>query len=218
MYSAKKKGIRMELSEEEYKELMQQPCTYCGFLDEKKGFGGVDRMDSSKGYTKENCVSCCKKCNFMKTCLDPVTFIDRARHLANITQKPNAWPKTKITSYVQHKNSAENRKISCDLTIDDHDALVTSQCSYCRINNAGGIDRKDSKLGYSVENCVACCAECNYFKKTMTPEQLIDQCNRIASFWESGSSSDQSYQDIFGEIPRNNKSLSRRTTYPDWYV
>ena len=216
MRSARKKNIAMELSEDEYKNLMQQSCTYCGFLDEKKKFGGVDRMDSSKGYTKENAVSCCKKCNFMKTCLDPVTFINRARHIANVVQNPNAWPKTKKTSYVKHKESAKNRKISCDLTTDEHEMLVVSQCHYCcRLDSAGGVDRKDSQIGYRVDNCVPCCAECNYFKKTMNPEQLMDQCTRIATFW---SDSVQSYHDKFGHVPRNLRSVTKRTTFPDWYV
>lgn len=210
MESAKKKGIPMELSEDDYKVLMQNPCTYCGFLDEDKKFGGVDRLDSSKGYTKENSVSCCKTCNFMKTCLDPVTFIDRARHIANATQMPNAWPKTKKTTYMKHKKSAEQRNIPCDLTSDEHETLVNSQCYYCHVDAAGGIDRLDSKLGYNVENCAACCTECNYFKKTMSPEQLMDQCMRIAAFW---SSRDQSYHDKFGYVPRNTKSVTQRTKF-----
>ena len=27
---------------------------------------GIDRIDSSKGYTKDNCVSCCTHCNYAK--------------------------------------------------------------------------------------------------------------------------------------------------------
>ena len=46
----------------------------------------------------------------------------------------------------------------------------TALCHYCRASldwssaHRYNLDRKDSGLGYSVENCVACCTRCNYGK------------------------------------------------------
>jgi hypothetical protein len=193
MRSAKKKGIPVELSEEEYKGLMQQPCTYCGFLDEKKGFGGVDRMDSKLGYTKENAASCCKTCNYSKLCLDPVTFINRARHIASVSTNAlvgedhsEAWPDARETNYWRHKASAAARQIECTLSSQDHERLVNSLCEYCE-GKGGGIDRKDSNTGYMIDNCVPCCTECNYMKKTLSPQDFRDQMINIAEFWEGRS-------------------------------
>jgi hypothetical protein len=55
------KGEEM-LTEEEFKHLSQKNCHYCG----KSGPNGIDRIDNNKGYAKENCVPCCKHCNYVK--------------------------------------------------------------------------------------------------------------------------------------------------------
>jgi hypothetical protein len=64
-----------EFTKEEYAIFVAQPCHYCGSpAPYKKGLtykggiyaNGIDRVDNSKGYTKENSVPCCKTCNFAK--------------------------------------------------------------------------------------------------------------------------------------------------------
>lgn len=50
-------------TKEEYVEISSMPCKYCGGKNITKG---IDRMDSTKGYAKENSASCCKVCNYMK--------------------------------------------------------------------------------------------------------------------------------------------------------
>lgn len=57
-------------------ELIQENCYYCGSSpmntawDKGRTFSvkynGLDRVDSSKGYIKENVVTCCSNCNFAK--------------------------------------------------------------------------------------------------------------------------------------------------------
>ena len=39
-----------------------KPCVYCG--DTKRI--GADRIDNTKGHTKENCVPCCIECNIAR--------------------------------------------------------------------------------------------------------------------------------------------------------
>ena len=79
--SAKIRNISFELSREEFEALVVKACRYCG--ESKEGEAtGVDRMDSAKGYTTENCVPCCKTCNFMKGTLSMQTFIQNAHKIA----------------------------------------------------------------------------------------------------------------------------------------
>jgi len=63
-----------ELTKEEFSKLTKQECVYCGKLPEQGNsdyryrngsyiYNGIDRVDSSKGYTLENCVACCGQCN-----------------------------------------------------------------------------------------------------------------------------------------------------------
>ena len=59
---AKQRNISYNLSDEFAEKLLQQECYYCGTSE----FIGIDRLDSLKGYSEDNCVSCCKYCNLMK--------------------------------------------------------------------------------------------------------------------------------------------------------
>lgn len=62
------------LSHDDVFKLVTSNCHYCGSEPLNKyvhrGFifmsNGIDRVDSSIGYIKENCVTCCKHCNWAK--------------------------------------------------------------------------------------------------------------------------------------------------------
>jgi len=56
---------------EEYSQLMLKNCIYCGI----NGKLGIDRMDNSVGYTKENSAPCCTLCNFMKKAMSVEGFL-----------------------------------------------------------------------------------------------------------------------------------------------
>ena len=58
-------------------------------------------------------------------------------------------------------------------------------CAYCEHDTATGFDRVNSKIGYTVENCVPACRECNVMKFTMTLEEFIERVSRINSVFES---------------------------------
>lgn len=81
----KNKGFSDTISLEDFILLSKSPCKYCGLeyskeiedrLSESKKqkrlsdhvlkCNGIDRIDSSKGYTVENSVACCKYCNTAK--------------------------------------------------------------------------------------------------------------------------------------------------------
>ena len=59
--------------------LISSPCAYCGKIQEQ--FNGLDRIDSSKGYTIDNVVSCCKYCNFAK---NDLTVDEFKEHISEI--------------------------------------------------------------------------------------------------------------------------------------
>lgn len=89
---------------------------------------------------------------------------------------------------------AARKKLEITITPDEFIKLVTSNCHYCgkewqsetrRVNNAQvkmlTIDRKDSALGYTLENCVSCCKLCNTIKMDMSYAQFTTQIKLIAS-------------------------------------
>lgn len=59
--SAKWRGISYNLTDEEAEAYFEMECFYCGLTG-----GGIDRYDNDKGYEVENCVPCCKHCNYAK--------------------------------------------------------------------------------------------------------------------------------------------------------
>jgi len=77
--NAVNRNIPFEILEYDFFELLKNNCQYCG--DEPKQifkvnnrsvfYNGIDRVDNSIGYTKDNCVSCCWICNRFKQNLTP---------------------------------------------------------------------------------------------------------------------------------------------------
>jgi hypothetical protein len=50
------------------------------------------------------------------------------------------------------------------IRFEDYDNLIKNNCHYCQgpLNTFGcGLDRKDSSIGYVLENVVPCCSRCN---------------------------------------------------------
>ncbi len=83
--SAQVRNIEWELDDDLAKTMMTSACVYCGHLDLDVRVNGIDRMNSSRGYVSDNCVPCCKDCNFMKGTYDPVTFINFCKRVADCT-------------------------------------------------------------------------------------------------------------------------------------
>lgn len=95
-----------------------------------------------------------------------------------------------------YKNNCKRRGLLFDLDDNDFKNLILANCHYCnkepsqtrkgRLTHAkivyNGIDRKDNLIGYTKENCVSCCKECNFLKTDKTYEQFL---NKIKSIYEN---------------------------------
>lgn len=89
--NALKRNINFELSFDEFDEITNKNCLYCNSEPKEidinyiKQYGcksqptiyknGIDRINNDEGYTKENCVPCCSKCNMMKRDNDIYDFL-----------------------------------------------------------------------------------------------------------------------------------------------
>jgi hypothetical protein len=60
---AQERRYVFDISFNYFSRMMLSDCSYCGKFDNPNG---VDRIDSSKGYSLDNCTPCCKRCNQMK--------------------------------------------------------------------------------------------------------------------------------------------------------
>lgn len=96
----KSKGFTEIFSFNDFSELAKNPCKYCGLEHSKEikdrlsesrknkrlsdhvlKCNGIDRIDSSSGYTKLNSVPCCKFCNFAKHTMSEVDFYQWVRRV-----------------------------------------------------------------------------------------------------------------------------------------
>ena len=76
------------LTLDEVETLATSDCHYCGAEPSKRKINsteykvnGIDRKDSSKGYTSDNCVSCCSICNQMKMDTPYEEFLAQVRRV-----------------------------------------------------------------------------------------------------------------------------------------
>lgn len=74
--AAQARKLDFSLSLDEFGVITKKNCFYCGIepmqragdknANGKYVYNGIDRVDNSIGYTLENCVPCCGKCNQAK--------------------------------------------------------------------------------------------------------------------------------------------------------
>lgn len=105
-----------------------------------------------------------------------------------------------------YKAGAKKRGISWNLSYEQFSSVASKPCSYCGtdpkkwdcVSNApsvskdcpniiaddyvihfNGVDRIDSRGGYTVGNVVSCCTRCNRAKNDMTVEEFKDHVERL---------------------------------------
>ncbi len=179
------------MTNEVCEKMMKSNCVYCGFLSEHT-LNGIDRMDSQQGYVLSNCVSCCRNCNFIKKCLDPITFISRCKHISHIHGEQrnelshDVWCDSKSVTYNTYMKRANDKNLDFTLTKDMFITLTSGSCFYCSKSNTtshqNGIDRKNNDMGYTEENCVTCCGECNQMKANLCAADFIQHCKLVSSY------------------------------------
>ena len=105
--SSKKSKDAIVLTFDDFFNLSKQPCFYCGLEYSREikdrhsesqsrkllsntvvKCNGIDRVDSSVAYTKENCVPCCKFCNTAKNTLTKDEFFNLVKRIA---EHNNLW-------------------------------------------------------------------------------------------------------------------------------
>jgi predicted HAD superfamily Cof-like phosphohydrolase len=90
-HNAGASGVKFNLTRSQFIKLCESPCHYCGKMNSNCSksingdwnYNGIDRVDSCIGYSIENCVPCCKFCNFMKKDLDYNEFTNWVKKAYN---------------------------------------------------------------------------------------------------------------------------------------
>lgn len=98
----------------------------------------------------------------------------------------------KVRIIKAYKSSARQRSLEFDLLDNQFYEFLTNKCHYCNsdysnklsYNNGeifhyNGVDRKNPKKGYSLENCVTCYKTCNFAKGTLSYDDFINLIKAI---------------------------------------
>ena len=185
---AKRRNIDFQLSKEDFMNIVKKNCYYCCDMNEEKKFNGIDRIDSSKGYLLENCISCCTLCNYYKNKHSISLFMKRVEHILsykmnNVQLYNECFPDFISGNYKGYRISAKNRKIDFLLNEDTFDSIIENGCYICGKNNSkthkNGIDRFDNSIGYIEENCKSCCNTCNMLKNRFSFSEIIEKFEKI---------------------------------------
>lgn len=88
--------------------------------------------------------------------------------------------------YATYASGARMKDLEFFLSHDEFRLLTKGNCHYCNVepsnkiqsNNReyiyNGIDRKNNDLGYTIDNCVPCCTQCNKAKRNLSYEELSE--------------------------------------------
>jgi len=195
------KGRQFALTQDEFTALVVSPCHYCEHYMEGE-IVGIDRVENTVGYTKENCVSACWVCNRMKHSYMQQFFIEHCHSIisktrsVSYTQTWRLYHKQKIERYSKYRHESINdRGLQWELDRDFYDAIQIQPCYICNYDaSIVGIDRKDPTKGYTRDNSMPCCTPCNLMKGELTYDDFLQQVRQITAHHQQRqpSSSDDS--------------------------
>ena len=104
-----------------------------------------------------------------------------ARNREKIREYNRQRKKTLKYKFYRYKYNAKKRdKIFC-LSYEEFLLLIKGKCFYCGSDEHVGIDRKDNKIGYTIENSVSCCWDCNRLKGCFNSEDFISVCQKVSN-------------------------------------
>jgi hypothetical protein len=140
------------------------------------------QADVAGSYMLAGHTSTCGKCRSGQVGVARTAQLARL-HKNNIKVKA---PRNFVLS--QYRHSAKRRNLVFTLTDEIFDTLIAGDCYWCggppsnrHTSDAGysisynGIDRLNPDIGYDIENCVSCCAVCNFMKSDLTLEQFNEK-------------------------------------------
>jgi hypothetical protein len=100
--------------------------------------------------------------------------------------------------FLQYKTGAKERALEFKLSLEEFINKISQNCYYCgdepeylgadmfkRYHGsiyANGIDRIDSKKGYSIKNTVPCCKFCNMAKLDLSKKDFLANVKRVVQF------------------------------------
>jgi hypothetical protein len=115
-----------------------------------------------------------------------------------------------VAHYNNYKNNAKTKGIEFSVDFDKFSELVKNKCHYCdhdpvlrdfskyvgadysrnfataMTTRVNGLDKVDPDRGYTLDNVVPCCSDCNYAKHRLSQPAFVAMCRRVVAKWGPG--------------------------------
>lgn len=148
-----------------------------------------------KNSKRESLWEC--QCDCGNICYATSSDLNRGRYqFCKICNTKKSKQSPLLAHYSLYRRGADRRNHQFNLTIDEFVSIMKLNCYYCGtepkqifkkkglIHDSiyNGIDRKNNKIGYTIDNCVPCCKFCNLVKNRFTINEFNDWIDRIIKF------------------------------------
>ena len=108
----------------------------------------------------------------------------RAKNRSKVKLYSREWKKRNPVRYQfkRYKHSAKIRNHLFLLSFEEFSLkLLNAKCNYCGIGGKLGLDRVVNSIGYTNENTVPCCWNCNKTKRTLAKDTFVKICVAVAN-------------------------------------
>lgn len=157
-----------------------------------------DRKDNQKKYIYS--FNCLCECGNLKTVRCDAVVNNRTKSCGCIPTGPEGGKNNSLWTgfedisgqyFSSIKNKAKKRNIPFDLTIEDAWDLFILQNKKCALtgeqiyfgkNKTASLDRIDSNLGYSINNCQWLHKDINILKNNLDQNFFIELCKKVAKY------------------------------------
>lgn len=108
---------------------------------------------------------------------------DKAYREANkerILEYTNNHRRTSKGKWLEIRSRAKTRGLDFSLSLELYEGKLWGEpCHYCGVDiEVTGLDRKDTSKGYTPDNVVPCCWDCNRIKKDKPYEQFLEEIKK----------------------------------------
>jgi len=160
------------------------------------GFSHIKKYDSGRTQAMWNVTCSCgtKKIVYGNNMLNGSVKGCGCLRKEGLNKKPFGQASAN-SRFSQYKASFKNRKkhLTFELTKEQFLSMIVKPCVYCGSINSNnhqasncngsfvsnGIDRIDSEIGYTLDNCVPCCDICNRMKLDHSVDVFIGHIEKI---------------------------------------
>lgn len=171
--------------------MQHKKCTKCG--EEKPATPEYFYTDSqNKSGLKMDCKQCKKA--YREANKESIRKVGKAWCEANkehlkeyreankesLKEYREAYRRTPKGRYSKIKSNAKAREINFALPFQIYESKLWGEpCHYCGVDiEVTGLDRKDSSKGYTPDNVVPCCRNCNTKKSTKLYKQFLEEIKK----------------------------------------